>query len=203
MTINRILQQLLAETPSIEHLQCRLIESAEKLNKPDKYIQLANTIVETLRKSLGRNQAHAPKSDRFKLRFAIMQVMNPYKAKAVLLALYSQKAPAGSAELRLRSFSIDELLRKVFQYYPDVQTLEQGLRSVQSIPGGVLEEEREQLLQTLLEALRPHLGQGREPLEIAAIAPDLMDEMDQAMDSESLCTILVAPEKLKAAAQAS
>ena len=198
MTISHILQQLLAETPAIDQLQFRLIESAEKLNKPDKYIQLANTVIETLKKSVSSSTAQEPKSDRFKLRFALMQVINPYKAKAVLLALYQQKSTVGTSESHFNTYSLDELLRKVQQYFPTVPELEKGLLRIQALPGGVLEEEKEQLLQTVLEALRPHIRDGNETSHNLAIAPEPLEEVDLSIDSDSICTILVAPDKLPA-----
>lgn len=194
LSIPRLLNLLMDEASSIKQLEQKLISNAERLNKPDTYLQLAHSIIETLRQgSEVETQASVIPFDQFKLRYAIMQVLNPWKAKAILVALYYAKPSSSSrtsiSPKTLEKFSLDELLRKIMDLYPSLPELESGLQNLDHCSADIPVDERRQLAQTLKEALRPYLlTHGRPPSE---------SHLEEDLDSESLCTIVMSPKKLK------
>lgn len=182
------------ESDSIKRLEIRLLKNAGRLNKADTYVQIAHQIVANLRQS---NPSLAQTSvlpyDRFKLRRAIMQVLNPYKAKAVLIALYYAKPPASLDQPipmeSIATVALDELLKKVMHLYPSLKQLDAGLQSFKHFSDDIPSEEIAQLGQTLKEALRPYLlADDPKVLEVE-------DEID--LDHDSLCTIVMAPTSQK------
>ncbi len=183
MSIGYLLSVLMAELNSIEQLQARLLEDAARLNKSETYIQIAHLIIEALRNN--RQNQHPDSSlvvDRFQLRFAIMQVLNPCKAKMILMALYRAPTdPRSPITLSmLGQFSLDELLRKVMQLYPNLQALEAGLVEIRALISEIDAQEVIQISESLKEVLRPHLSPS---------PPLPHDSFDAAHDP--LCTILM------------
>ena len=222
MSIRHLLSLLVQESSSVDQLQIRLLENAERLNKAETYIQLAHSIIETLQENNHtQNPTSALPYDRFQLRYAMMQVLNPLKAKAILIALYHARSQSGStlnAPIKLSTltnFSLDELLRKVMQLYPTLTDLNSGLQNLQHCPAEIQPEERRQLAQTLQESLRPYLQTKisqpfveLEPPELESPelespklespeleSPELESpELESPeFDPDSLCTILMSP----------
>lgn len=186
MSIGYLLSVLMAELNSIEQLQARLLEDAARLNKSETYIQIAHLIIEALRNN--RQDQHPDSSlvvDRFQLRFAIMQVLNPCKAKMILMALYRAPTdPRSPITLSmLDQFSLDELLRRVMQLYPNLKVLEVGLVEIRALISEIDAQEVIQISESLKEVLRPHLSSS------PSLPPDPCDA-----DHDPLCTILMGPD---------
>ena len=194
LSITRLIDLLLKNSDSIKHLETRLLNNAGQLNKADIYIQLAHRIIDTLRQHVPpADQPVALPYDQFQLRYAIMQVLTPYKAKAVLIALYSAYSASSKQTIPMQTLakvSLDELLKKVMQLYPSLDRLESGLQQLNHFPTDIQSQERRQLGQTLKEVLRPYL-QPQVPEPAESVEPS-------DPDPDSLCTLLMSPQKRNA-----
>ncbi len=194
LSIASLVETLLANAPSRKHLQLKLIASAESLNKPKTYLKIAHTIIESIPsqpQNLGLSSS--PQIiNRFQLRFAIMQVLNPLKTKAVLMALCNLHSPSAQTRIRrpikleqLSACSLDELLYKVLRTYLNLEALDNALQQLASFPVEIDSVEITQLTQTLRETLRPYIIESE---TYRSTLPEIADFED------SMGTILMTPQ---------
>ena len=186
-SIQALLSRLLNQAPSLDDFQHRLMQSAGKLNKSKAYLEVAQTIIQELQDRPENITPTVQPIDFFELRHALMQAVNPFKAKLILFALWHQH---NSPQLPLKTssviqYSLDELLKKAIHGYPSLARLEEGLRSIKSVLLDLEPREITQASESLKIALSPYLP------EMLSIPESDFDPMQQ--DPASMKTIFMPP----------
>jgi hypothetical protein len=154
--INGLLQELLEGTPTLTDLELRLYKAASKLNRPEKYRQIAELMVSGCRsfyavassKAVLHNEmsdlmtgvlepdesestdpiTRVSKADRFEVRQFLMQQIPPLKAKILIFSLLRHPFADRPLDwMELKAKSLDSWIAELLHTFPVRQELEAKL----------------------------------------------------------------------------